>query len=286
MKKFLTLVLALVLALGLSVPAMAFTSDDSDDVDHPYDLSIYLVEYDDNDLFGMVALPESDRGYAKNEIVAAVVELFVPKNETIVTAEYSKLVFGGDNVNLDVADNYDSSHHIDLECTSNVASKATVALQNALNGDDEIQINITSMPGKETYKWLFFAKVTDDDASLYAKLIDGTGSVGFANVAWEVQDPDEAEGVMMPNPAIPASVSAAFDNTKTLKLLTVTLGGDPYSIYFGVDDNDADNYLYLIIGDDLIYIYTNDDYKSTGMAIDPEGATGTGFFNLGVNTDG
>ena len=46
-------------------------------------LKIYLVEYDDNDLFGFVTLPESDRGYAKNEIVAAVVELDIPEDEDI-----------------------------------------------------------------------------------------------------------------------------------------------------------------------------------------------------------
>ena len=152
MKKFLILLLALVLVFGLSVPAMAFTSDDSEDVDHPYDLSIYLVEYDDNDLFGFVALPESDRGYAKNEIVAAVVELYVPDDEEILFEEYSTLVFGGDNVDLDVADNYDGAHHIDLQVSSSVtellaAHANAFTLDFALNGDDEIKMTIGTQHG-------------------------------------------------------------------------------------------------------------------------------------------
>jgi len=99
MKRILILALALVLALGLAVPALAFTSDsEAADDSVPYSLKIYLVEYDDNDLFGIVTLPESDRGYAKNEIVAAVVELDVPEDESPVADGYLNLVFGGVNV--------------------------------------------------------------------------------------------------------------------------------------------------------------------------------------------
>ena len=274
MKKFLTLVLALVLALGLSVPAMAFTSDETDDVDHPYDLSIYLVEYDDNDLFGMVALPESDRGYAKNEIVAAVVELYVPKGEDVADDDYSTLVFGGDNVDLDVTDNYDGAA-IDLQTSSNVqGAKSDAATAAALNDDDEIEINFTQLEGKETYKWLFFAKVTDDDASLYAKLIDGNGSDGFTDV-------------------MTADVPPVLDYSE----LDVTLGGTDYNVVLDTADQiitgaDEDDYAYEITwtddGDALgIVIVTNDKYKSTGMYIMTQHTGYAGeYIALGVNTAG
>ena len=265
MKKFLTLVLALVLALGLSVPAMAFTSDDSEDVDHPYDLSIYLVEYDDNDLFGLVALPESDRGYAKNEIVAAVVELFVPKNEEILPAEYATLVFGGDNVDLDVNDNYNAAHTaISLDTTSNVIELTGVGVPVDANVDtaaalvdDEISISIIDLEGKDTFKWLFFAKVTDDDASLYAQLADGTGNIGFA----------DDEGV---------------------QTLTVYLDGDEYTITQHAMG--TDNAYYQIAGaaatDEVIKVFVDKHNKSVGMAIDPDGTGALLERALGVNTDG
>jgi ABC-type sugar transport system substrate-binding protein len=57
MKKFLVLVLALTLAFALAAPAMAFTSDEETDDDTPYGLDIYLVEYDDDDMFGYISLP-------------------------------------------------------------------------------------------------------------------------------------------------------------------------------------------------------------------------------------
>ncbi|MEM5766705.1 MAG: hypothetical protein AAGU32_00175 [Bacillota bacterium] len=254
MKKFLTLVLALVLALGLSVPAMAFTSDDSDDVDHPYDLSIYLVEYDDNDLFGMVALPESDRGYAKNEIVAAVVELFVPKGEDVADDNYDTLVFGGDNVDLDVTDNYDAGS-IDLEVSSSVnGSDATTTIAAALNSDDEIEITFTELAGKNTFKWLFFAKVTGDDASLYAKLIDGTSAEDF-------------------------------DDNNPINL---TLSGDDYTVERtapAVGETDFTYVITAVTGDyagATITIDVDKNNKSKGMSLND----GTYDFALGVNTNG
>ena len=284
MKKFLTLVLALVLVFGLSVPAMAFTSDDFDAVDHPYDLSIYLVEYDDNDLFGLVALPESDRGYAKNEIVAAVVELFVPKNEEILDTEYATLVFGGDNVDLDVTDNYNAAHTaISLDTTSNVVEGVNVDTAAALV-DDEISMDIITIEGKDTFKWLFFAKVTDDEASLYAKLVDGDGSDGFYGVV---------DGGPDNNPATPE------DNVHLYDQLNVTLDGTDYSIILdkatdilGAGNAGADDLAYQINWTDgdghqnAILVLTDKNYKSIGMAIDATNAGGEVWTNLGVNTDG
>ena len=247
MKKFLTLLLALVLALGLAAPAMAFTSDSSTAEDHPYDLDIYLVDYEDNDFFGITTLPAADRGYAKNEIVAAIVELYVPKSEAIETDEYGSLVFGGDNVNLDVKDNY-SGNSIDLTTTSNVKEGVNVNTRSKLNGNDEIVVNIVSLEGKNTFKWLFFAKVTGDDASLYAKLVDGKGNLSFND-----------EGI-----------------------LKVTMDGVKYTVT--KYDIGTDNGYYEITGaGDVIKLFVNKKYKSIGMSIDPKG--GTIEYDLGVNTD-
>ncbi|MEM5766706.1 MAG: hypothetical protein AAGU32_00180 [Bacillota bacterium] len=222
MKKFLTLVLALVLALGLAAPALAFTSDDSEAEEHPFDLSIYLVEYDDNDFFGFVSLPASDRGYAKNEIVAAVVELYVPKN-TNPADDFGSLVFGGDNVSLNVTDN-DGGKLI----ASNVASPDTFTL-----ADNELSRGVSglSSTSNKTYKWLFFAKVTDDDASLFAKLVDKGGNSGFDSDA-----------------------------------LTVSLDGISYTVTKAKNDGEAGTY--TIAGDgNTIVIYVDKNYKSTGMSI-------------------
>lgn len=245
MKKFLSLSLALVLALGLAAPAMAFTNDNSTAVDHPYDLSIYLVEYEDNDLFGFATLPASDRGYAKNEIVAAIAELYVPKDEKILPDEYGTLVLGGDNVSLNVTDNYKNGS-IKLLTTSNIVEDTNVNTPAALNSDGEIVLDIISLAGKNTFKWLFFAKVTDDDASLYAKLIDGQGNLKFSG----------------------SSLDVTLDGTK----YTITKSGT------GTDDG-----YYQISGDgDVIKLFVDKNYKTVGMSIDPSGSTGE--YNLGVNT--
>ena len=245
MKKLFTLVLVLLLCVGLTVPAMAFTSDTSEEEDHPYDLSIYLVDYEDNDLFGLVALPASDRGYAKNEIVAAVVQLVIPEDEEITHDEYGTMVFGGENVDLDVKDNYEGGH-ISLE--DKLATGSIIGVENTLN-DDEIVFHITKLPGDNTYKWLFFAKVTDDDASLYAKLIDGIGSHGF------------------------------HDNC-----LIVELSGDKYLVKKYFDPDDGGRYVIRCEDGDII-LYIDEDYKTTGMAIAPDEPTDLPKpISLGVNT--
>ncbi len=251
MKKLFTLLLVLLLCVGLTVPAMAFTSDTSEEEDHPYDLSIYLVDYEDNDLFGLVALPASDRGYAKNEIVAAVVQLVVPEDEEITTDEYGTMVFGGENVDLDVTDNYDGNH-ISLE--SKLATGSMIAVESKLR-DDEIVFHITKLPGDNTYKWLFFAKVTDDDASLYAKLIDGIGSHGFCK-----------------------------------NQLIVELSGDIYGVHKYYNSDKGGWYLITyhdgghLVG---IYLFVDEDYVTEGMAINldmQQGDDEQDAVALGVNT--
>ena len=257
MKKYLILLLALMLALSLSMPALAFTSDTSEEEDHPYKLSIYLVEYDDNDFFGLTSLPPSDRGYAKNEIVAAVVELYVPDDEAVVNTDYPRIVFGGENVDLDVADNYNGGA-ISLTTSDNIvefpAANANVDTHPVLNADDEIEIYIGELKGEDTFRWLFFAKVTDDDASLYAKLINGLSTKEFQQ-----------------------------------QNLFITLDGVLYSIQRrNPDANGEFQYVIAVNGGDyngaLIFIQVDEDNVSLGMTIQPNTADTHTQIALGVNT--
>ena len=248
MKKLLTLLLVLVLALGLTVPAMAFTSDDTEDVDHPFDLSIYLVEYDDNDLFGLVALPESDRGYAKNEIVAAVVELYVPKGENPYP-DYQQLAIEGEDVDFDVTDNHT------IITTDNVGPIGPFQTDDLSDGGYyPLGANTFDASSKaKTFKALVFAKITGDEASITVKLVDGEGVDGF----------DDGE-------------------------LQVTLDGDLYTITkHGVGSDDG-FYMIVDADGNKIRLYVDDDNKTVGMAINPDEATSASlpnFIPLGVNTD-
>ncbi len=234
MKKFITLALVLVLALGLAMPAMAFTSDtEAADDSIPYSLKVYLVEYDDNDLFGIATLPESDRGYAKNEIVAAVVELDIPEDEDIYADGYRALDISGDNVNFAVTDN-----------SADIKTTGAPTLGTATKDGFTLTIADDTFAADKTYKWLVFAKVTDDEASITAKLIDGTEGDEFAS-----------------------------DNDA----ITLTLEGVTYTVTKAYSSTTGGSY--TIVGDgDTIIIYIDEDYASTGMAINGE--------NLGVNTKG
>ena len=255
MKKFLVLMLALALAFSLAAPAMAFTSDEDTDDDTPYELDIYLVDYDDDDLFGYVSLPATDRGYAKNEIVSAVVELYVPEDED-PSDDYGYLEFGGDHVSLDVNDNDDGN----LMCTGLDDDTDTFDYdddEDVLTRDvDDDLFNETK---DKTYKWLFFAKVTGDDASLYAKMVDGSNDVEFE----EIGDSNDLG-------------------------LTLTLSGDDYDIVKSIDSGGDVEY-YSIEDEDgnVVYLYVNDNYKTTGMAIDlADDDPDAGPIALGVNTSG
>ena len=258
MKKFLTLVLALVLAFGLTVPAMAFTSDDSAADDSiPYDLSIYLVEYDDNDLFGIVALPESDRGYAKNEIVAAVIELDVPEDEDPMDDGYTALEISGDSVNFDVTD--EPIYNDDAEDLGTLISDGDDGwILDFSDEDGELSAATVPMTFADdtTYKWLVFAKVTDDDASITAKLIDGTSAGDFDDGDVVVT----LEGVtytIHKTAAVPPSTDFTYE---------ITVGAE------------SDDYAAAVITIDV-----DEDNVSLGMSIDPAAAVERA---LGVNTDG
>lgn len=76
MKKVFILALAVVLAL-LPVSAMAFT--DLADVESPIEMELYPVDYEEGP-FGMTyTLPKAGRAYMKNEHVALLLEIDVPK---------------------------------------------------------------------------------------------------------------------------------------------------------------------------------------------------------------
>lgn len=73
----------------------------------PYTVDLYLVEYhpDGDYITGLVSPPYASRGYAKNEIIAAVGELHVPAESDVYADYYRSVVFTGKNVTLDVLDN-------------------------------------------------------------------------------------------------------------------------------------------------------------------------------------
>ena len=260
MKKLLTLLLALLLTLGLTAPALAFTSDDTEDDDMPYELSIYLVEYDDNDFFGIASLPMSDRGYAKNEIVAAVVELYVPEDEVIAPPEYQYLILSGENVDLDIMENYDGGV-LTLQRSFEIGPDSvvlppvwdsTLAFPGA--GDhEEIYVPIIRLAGEDTYRTLLFAKVTGDDATLTAELIDGE---------YTALNLDEGN-------------------------LDLTLDGVLYEIAKTMPNPDGD-FQYIIFinsGDyrnDVIWIDVDEDNVSLGMSIDGNPLAVTVSNELGV----
>ncbi len=255
MKKIFSLVLALVMMLALAVPAMAFTSDTTDSSSTvPYELDIYLVDYEGDEFFGFVSLPESDRGYAVNEIVCAVVELYVPKAQDPYDDGYSTLVFSGNNVSLKVTDN--------------VISGSTATLQTVYgptsfdwDGDDisyDLSDNDFYYTANRTYKWMFFAKVTGDDASLSASLVDGESS-------------------------------GSFSTTASVSSIDITLSGVNYTITKSKSSSStAGTYTIAVNTGDYagssITINVSSSYKSTGMSINPVGSTGNTA--LGVTVGG
>ncbi len=261
MKKLIPIVLVLLLFMPLAVPAAAFTGDTRKTVStEAYKLHIYLVEYEARGMLTEASLPETDRAYAKNEIVAAVAELYVPEDDEITGNDYGKLVFGGENVSLNVADNRDTAGNIDMEINDAVSDDADITTFSSLV-DDEIVTRINSLPGENTYKWLFFAKVTDDDASLYAKLIDGDGNEGFGS-----------DDVM----------EATLEGTNYLVWKTTPDQDGDFSYIIAVIDSGSDYYK------SEIRIDVDDTHKSQGMSIDIDGGQGLAYAPaaLGVNTAG
>ncbi len=260
MKKFLTLVLALVFALALTVPAMAFTSVTADE-DTPYELDIYLVEHEDDSFFGLVGLPPSDRGYAKNEIVAAIVEIVVPKDEDL-GADFDSLVLSGENVSLKVIENNIAAGDATL-----YTSKGDKLFAYS-TADDELSTDALAIydtgDSKTTVKVLFFAKVTDDDASLTATLNADDSSFGTLGASYS-----SLTNALIVGDYVVKHTSNSFlvydkdsfspDPADAVKLFEITVN----------DDNETED----------LFIYDEDGVKY--LAVNPEGGV---FYNAAGST--
>lgn len=108
MKRIATLALAFVLAIGVALPSLAYTNNASLEAgESPFTVDCYLVEYQSDDLFtGITTVVPANRGYAKNEIVAAIGTLTVPAGEDVYGRGYVFLAFEQKQVNLNTLENY------------------------------------------------------------------------------------------------------------------------------------------------------------------------------------
>ena len=233
MKKILTIVLALVMVLALAVPAMAFTGTTTASSTTAPKLSIYLVDYSDSGFFGLATLPAADRGYAKNEIVAAIVELAVLKGTDM--SGYGTLAFSGTNATLNVTDNTPAT----VKTVGDPAPAFTLSSDGYTLTRTALASTLTAATADTTYKWLFFAKVQADGAVLTAKLTDGAG------------------------------VGAAFNGSGVLSLV---LGGIPYTVTKATVGTTGYTYTIAVGGTGTyagasIVLSTDTNNKSTGMAI-------------------
>lgn len=272
MKKILTLALALLLMFALAAPAMAFTGTSTPASAVPYKLSVYLVDYSDSGFFGMITLPAADRGYAKNESVAAVAELFVPKGTNPgASGAYGSLTFSGTNISLNVADNSlsvsggnTSAALKNIGLASGISTDPfTLNSSGALvrDGGANFVVNTTS---DVTYKWLFFAKVLLDGGKLTVTLTDGSG------------------------------VSAFIKGNSQNSTLTMVLGGVEYQVLKHMEGIPYNYGIYIPGGtyrNSFIELVTDSTGKTTGMVIRPfvttSGITSSGpTVPLGVSTTG
>ena len=239
MKKFVTLVLALVMALAIALPAMAFTSDTTEaSTASPYEVDVYLVEYDNDEFFGITSMPPSDRGYAKNEIVAAVVELFVPKDKDPYDSGYRSIDVYGENVTFAVNETG----------TKTANAPALVAKTTAADGWKYTLVD-NALNGKNTFKWLVFAKVTGDDASISVDLVDGAGNTGFSSNS-----------------------------------LTVVLAGDSYTVAKSFNTTTGGNYA-VTSTEGNFKVFVDKNYKSTGLSVSTP-TTPSSFYALGFTVGG
>lgn len=229
MRKILTLALALVMALGFAIPAMAFTGteyeDSSDEI--PYELSIMLVDTDAINGFNYFSLPADNRGYVKNEVVCAIGAVYVPKGENLGKDSYQSVRLGGDGVDLGAV-NYS------LITSSNVT--ATYFGTPAFSRNDNewtVPVKSAAVGSNQSFGFAFYGKVTSDDALMYIEL---TKNAAFKSVT-------------------------GATNTNTAQLINFvtkdTLGADSkYSVYsYGK---------YAIVHYGNYYIVTEDTLSSAG----------------------
>jgi len=276
MKKLLPLVLVLTLLLCPLLPAMAFTADNNENADNPININLYLVEYDDVDMFGVASLPISDRGYAKNEIIAAVAECIIPPMDILkdssFRAMYRYFMLSGEHVDFNIAENNitftDRDDYATLLCGNSFGMQFDAQF---LNDDLLIELfNLQISDKAETYRWLFFAKVTGENASLTATLYDGS--------------------------EVPNSKFGDRENVKRdggALRLERTLGDTHFRI-FKITEPDVDGLRYEVQilprePEDVIdgfIIYVDDDYHSTGMELFEETKDARQTVSLGVTPRG
>ncbi len=276
MKKLLSLLLVSILLLCPLLPAMAFTADDNENADNPVNINLYLVEYNDADLFGVASLPSSNRGYAKNEIIAAVAELTVPTMDILkdssFRAMYRYFMLSGEQVDFNVAENnitiIKEDVYAALLCGNSFGTEFDTQF---LNDDLLIELfNLQFSDKDETYRWLFFAKVTGENASLTATLYDGSE---------------------IPNSKFEGRLYAKGGGE--IQRLERTLDDTHFWIY-KIKDPDGDGLRYEVQilprePEDVIdgfIIYVDDDYRSTGMELFKDYRDAKPTVSLGVTPSG
>ncbi len=255
MKKVLTLVLALVFVLALAAPAMAFTGDTTPLNPTPYTLKIYLVEHQSEDIFtGWIGLPAVDRGYAKNETVAAVVELKVPKGEATLGANWAPLEISAKNATFRILKNGPDVNAASPKAVLNTSDNAAPFKTFTVDKDTKLTNDAPNAYTKDnTYKWLVFAYVTGDDASLTAKLVENAEPVVVKDTTY-----------------IPGG------NATTMPANAFKLHGKAYHVNYVTADKkyiitvcDNDNYNEAVANLRQIELFVDGDHKTTGMTITP-----------------
>ena len=165
-----------------------------------------------------------------------------PATKTRMTTASRSWKSPRDNVNYNVTDKAESG--TDAPKLERMSDKSDGWV---LDIHDDCDNN--ELEGKDTFQWLVFAKVTDDDASMTAKLIAGAAGDEFG------------------------------DGTESSIL--VTLNGNDYRVEKDIDDDDGGTYTIVDLHyHDEVIIYVDEDHESEGMAIRTNGHT----FELGVNT--
>lgn len=253
MKKLLTLILILTLALSIAVPALAYTSYVPSTAS-PCVLDIFLVDYNDA-LFGpSVSTPASNRGYTRNEIVAAVAQVTVDANIDI-TDYYHELKFGGENISLNVADNQiNAANFAMLRDTLNTTQVNWTRFYDWHSGDNEIvkvfhaADTLPVSTKKVTYGFLFYGKVLSDYAEMYVEL--SRGSVFSALNTWNSVTPDYLRPDTSSRPAGGVFLNATVLNGTPTQFMVLnsdfivyTTGNDGTARHYYVSDHPSGNTL-------------------------------------------
>lgn len=164
------------MALGLAAPALAYTSN-IPSTSSPCVLDIYLAEYSTGIFGTSLSSPASNRGYARNEVVAAIATVTVSANANIRDT-YGQIVLGGENVSLNVTDNQINAAAATASITDSLPagqanwvklfdwSSANNEFTKAFTATNTFPVSAKS----QNYSFLFFGKVIDDNANMYIEL--------------------------------------------------------------------------------------------------------------------